>query len=67
MKRYFIGFFLSLQCLCVSGQVQKTTTPSIALFTLEGKPTFTNEFIYLYKKTTPTKARITPKQRLMNT
>jgi len=50
MKRYFIGFLLLLQLLGVSAQVQKKATPSIVLFTLDGKPTFTNEFVYLYRK-----------------
>jgi len=50
MKRYFIGFLLSLQLLGVSAQVQKKATTSIVLFTLDGKPTFTNEFVYLYRK-----------------
>jgi peptidyl-prolyl cis-trans isomerase SurA len=50
MKRYFIVFLLSLQFLFAWGQVQKKTVPPIVLFTIAGKPTYTNEFIYLYKK-----------------
>jgi peptidyl-prolyl cis-trans isomerase SurA len=50
MKKYFIGFLLLLEAAAASAQVDKKTKPPLVLFTVNGKPTYTNEFIYLYKK-----------------
>ena len=54
MKKYFIVFLLSLQVFSVLAQDVKKAKP-IALFTIDGKPTYTSEFIYLYKKNHPNK------------
>ena len=50
MKKHFIVFLLSLQFVGVSAQDNKGVKSPLVLFTIDGKPTYTNEFIYLYKK-----------------
>jgi len=50
MKKYFVVFLLSLQLVRVSAQDNKITKQALVLFTVDGKPTYTNEFTYLYKK-----------------
>ena len=50
MKKYFIVFLLSVPLVGVWAQDNKKAKPPVVLFTLNGKPTYTNEFIYLYKK-----------------
>ena len=50
MKKYFIILLLSLHFSGVSAQVHKKATSVIALFTIDGKSTSTDEFVYLYKK-----------------
>jgi len=50
MKKHFIIFLLALQFIGVSAQDNKKAKPPLVLFTIDGKPTHTNEFIYLYKK-----------------
>src|SRR5258708_5449123 len=50
MMKYFITILLSLQIIRVSAQENQKTKPSTVLFTIDRKPTYTNEFTYLYKK-----------------
>ncbi len=50
MKKHFILFLLSLQLVGVLAQDTKKANSPLVLFTVDGKPTYTNEFIYLYKK-----------------
>ena len=50
MKKYFVVFLLPLQLVEVSAQESKVVKQPLVLFAVDGKPTYTNEFIYLYKK-----------------
>jgi len=50
MKKYFIVFLLLLKLIGATAQIQKKATSSMILFTVDGNPTLTDEFIYLFKK-----------------
>ncbi len=56
MKKYFFVFLLSLPVSWAIGQSTKNEKPSI-LFTVNKVPTYTREFIYLYKKNHPDQAQ----------
>ncbi len=57
MKNYLLAFLFSLTAFWAASQSDKATKPATVLFTVDKSPTYTNEFIYLYKKNHPNKSQ----------